>query len=398
MANEETKNEEVETPTPATDAWTSYVTPFADALGLTVTEVAECVKNLVGEPNDEAIALLENPADTTDQEIISRFAGKPMAKVRKAVKLLRKEQVVEEVPATSASAGFDILPTVPNDESFLEALKTNGELKIGKTEVISAVRAALAKSTGLFDVPNVLVKRMEQFANEQEEPCGEGFYKLQKMITRREYAQVLSAIDVSSSCVSEARKKQLLERIDGYLWPALISFQEQLSGWFDTWNKGAMNPNMMMAMMVNSQTPGAALPPNMMQPPETSAIIDASEGVVDTVNKVFAGLGIPVSRALAWDANNIKAVLENPSLPSQIGCTSKDMMLKTLKLSVSSDYVRLEHNLTRYILGIMGLNKVTSGNEELSYITALCQLGGSIPWSELGVSRRNQVDPVRGPF
>lgn len=377
--------------------WEKYVSPFAEAIGKKPEEVAEALESLVGEPGDDAIALLKNPKDTLDEEIISRFPAIPLAKVRKAVPLLREENVIEE-NAEAASGGtmsYDILPAVPDDESFLNSLKTGGVLKIGKTEVISAVRAALANKSGLYDIPNKLAKRMEDFANEQEEPCGENFYNIMKMVTRRNYAEVLSAINVETKYVSEARKNQLLGKIDTILWPALIGFNDQIKAWLEAWNQGA-NSGMALVSILAAQQGGG--PPNMaLQPPDTSSIRDAADGVVDKINKVFAGFGIPVSRALAWDANNIKNVLEDSSLPAQIGATNREQMLKSLGISVSSDYVRLECNLTRYILSVMSLEKVSAGQEEVNYLVALSQLGTSIPWSELGFSSQSSVrngDPV----
>jgi hypothetical protein len=377
-------------------AWDAYAEPFAKALGITVGDVASSLKPLVGEGED-AIALLKSPEDTSDKEIIDYIlqdnTDLPLAKVRKAISLLREVQeapVVEETEGSSASMSYDILPIVPDDESFLQSLKTGGTLKIGKTEVISAVRAALAKNSGLFDVPNKLATKMEAFAMEQEEPCGEKFYAIMKMVTQRNYGEVLSVLKVDSKYVSEARKKQLLTKIDSILWPTLVGFNGQVKAWLEEWNQSMAGSGMMLNMFLANQS-GVKTPGMGMQPPETSQIRDAADAVVDKINKVFAGFGIPVARALAWDANKIKNVLEDADLPSQIGATNKEQMLKTLGISVSSDYVRLECNLTRYILAVMSLDKVTAGDEELNYLMALSRLGTAIPWEELGV---RTSDPV----
>jgi len=383
--------------TKAQKAWETYAKPFATALGITVEEAALALTPLVGNGED-AIDLLKNSNDTSDVEVITSFPDLPKAKVRKAVALLR--EVTEDAPVKDIVAGeqaapvsYAILPTVPDDESFLTSLKTGGVLKIGSTEVISAVRAALAKNSGLYDVPNKLASKMEAFSNEQEEPCGAEFYKIMKMVTRRNYAEVLSAIDVDSKYVSEARKKQLLEKIDGILWPALSSFNEQLDKWLKLWQQGANSPLALASLVLGTQGPGAAPTMPGMAPPETSTVRDAADGVVDKINKVFAGYGIPIARALAWDANKIKNILEDNALPAQIGSTNKEQMLKSLGISVSSDYIRLEGNLTRYILAVMELDKVTAGNEELNYLVALAQLGTSIPWTDLGCRARTS-DPV----
>ena len=121
----------------------------------------------------------------------------------------------------------------------------------------------------------------------------------------------------------------------------------------------------------------------MMAPPDTAPVRDSAEAFVNTVNGIFGGFGIPVARALAYDATRIKEVLEDASLPAALGTVSKDQMLKTLGVAVSADYVRTERDVTRFALAVMELSKVGAGNEEVAYITALFQLGSSIQWDKL---------------
>ena len=88
--------------------------------------------------------------------------------------------------------------------------------------------------------------------------------------------------------------------------------------------------------------------------------------------------------ALAYDAQQIRKVLENPSLPAQVGAANREQMLRMLGAAVSSDYPRLEKNLKQFALGIIELQNVTSGAAELQYVGALFQLGSMIPWDRLG--------------
>ena len=106
------------------------------------------------------------------------------------------------------------------------------------------------------------------------------------------------------------------------------------------------------------------------------------------INKVFAGVGIPVTMALAYDAMRIKEVLENASLPMQIGAPNREQMLKMLGVGVTADYVRLERNICRYALGIMEYPNVTAGQEDLAYLQSLWMLGSQIPWDRLGTPPR----------
>lgn len=289
---------------------------------------------------------------------------------------------VESAPRT---ASMDILPSVPDDTSFLDMLKVGGVLKIQAVDVIAAMRAAIASTIGLYALPDALIERMEQFAKEQEEPVGESFYRLQKLITSRSYGEILSAIGVSGNFVSDKRKKELLVRLNDQLWPALYGFQTQLKNWADTWNQTGANPTMLLQTIAMGLSGGKAGMPAgmMMQPPDTAGLRDEAEAVITQVNKVFAGTGIPVARALGSDAVRIREVLEEPTLPAAVGSATKDQMLKTLGIAVGADYIRLERNITRYALSIMELPNVSAGNDEYAYLAAMLQLGAAIPWEKL---------------
>jgi hypothetical protein len=292
---------------------------------------------------------------------------------------------VAETPSPTSTVSMDVLPTVPDDTSFLEMLKVGGILKIQTVDVISAMRAAIASVVGLYDLPDKLIAQMEKFALEQEEPLGESFYRLQKLITTRSYGDILAAMGVSGTFVSERRKKEVLERLNSQLWPALRGFQDQLKAWVETWNQTGSNPGMLLqALALGMSGQKGIMPPGMMmQPPDTAGLHDEAEAVINKINKVFAGVGIPVARALGSDAVRIREVLEEPTLPTAVGAATKDQMLKTLGINVGADYIRLERNIIRFALAIMELPKVTSGNDEYTYLGAMLQLGAAIPWDKL---------------
>ena len=65
------------------------------------------------------------------------------------------------------------------------------------------------------------------------------------------------------------------------------------------------------------------MPPGIMQPPDTGVLRDHASAVADAVNKVFAGTGVQIAAALAYDANRIKETLSNPRLPTLIGAVKK---------------------------------------------------------------------------
>ncbi len=396
-------NTEGATPLPQANEWLSYITPFATAIGKTPDEVTAAIKDLVGEPGPDAIALLSNEADTPLTELLPLFTGVATAKLRKAIGGNLRKARPEAAPSTEAklaTPSFDVLPTVPDDETWLTALKIGGELKVEKNTVIAGIRAALADRSGLFGIPERLLELMENQAVSLSEPVGKEFFELQELITTRNYAEIFAALKIDGRKYAAVRRKTaLIGMLDNHLWPALISFHGQLRAWNDSWQQSFGNPGAMAGLLTVALAGGrgAPLPPNMMQPPPTDGVRDAADTVVNEVNRVFAGFGIPVAMALAYDAQCIKKALESPSLPAHVGAANRDQMLKLLNVEVTADYVRLERNITRYALGIMEFPKVT-GDGELTYLATLLALGTQIPWDKLqaparrGAARRSNLD------
>lgn len=368
--------------------WLGYIGPFATAIGKTPAEVTVALEKLVGPPGQEAIELLQSVEYTPDGDITDAVgSGVPVAKLKKAIAGLRKVANIpshEAATVSAASVSFDVLPTVPTDQDWLAALKVGGVLKFNKHTVIAAVSAALANQAGLYTLPEKITQAMERQAQDLEEPVGEDFFNLTKILTRREYGEVFSAIPgVDGRFATKARKDQLLERINNRFWKSLIEFHGQLKGWVESWQAGMANPAAMMGIMAAMSGGMGMVPPGMMQPPTTDILRDAAENVIKNINYVFAGTGIPVALALAYDAQQIIKALENPALPAQVGAQNREQMLRQLGAAVSSDYPRLDRNLKQYTLGIIELQNVTAGNAELQYVIALYQLGAMIPWDKL---------------
>lgn len=322
----------------------------------------------------------------TEEDLVG--VGVKKLQARKVVAALKPAPAVTEPVAAGAVAAvsFDsVLPAVPTDASWLEALRTGGVLKVDQSSVISAIRAALAYKAGLFEIPDGLVRLMENFADSNDEQVDPVFFKLRKQITRRSYGEIFEAIDgLDGNYVTDARKKQLFARVDQYLWPSIMQFYEQLRSWQEAWMQGAANPAMMMNAILAASGGGMAMPPGMMQPPDTGVLRDHADAVNDALNRVFAGTGVQIAAALAYEASRIKEALEDPRLPALTGAANRDQMLKMLKVAVSATYPRLETNLTRFVLAVMRAKDQAAGNEEIQYFGALFMLGSQIPWSQMG--------------
>lgn len=354
---------------------TDEVTAKLTELGVDDPTVVDNIKRL-GVSTVDDLALLKE-TDLTN-------AGVSVIQARKLVAAFIPVPVAADPTALNSAAFDSILPSVPSDESWLEALKTGGVLKVDQSTVIAAIRAALADRVGLFDLPSKLVAAMEAFADENDEQVDNSFFALRKQITQRSYADVFAAIDgLDGKFVTDGRKRQLFERVNTHLWPSIIGFYNQLQSWQEAWMQGVSNPALMMAAMMGTGT-GMGMPPGMLAPPETGGLRDYADAVADAVNRVFAGTGRHVASALAYDASQVKKSMEDPRLPSLIGAANRDQMLKKLGVSVNATYPRLETNLTRFVLSTLQAKDVPAGNEEYQYFGTLYMLGSQIPWDQLG--------------
>jgi hypothetical protein len=377
--------------TPAPNLWQQRVGAFATAVNKTVDELTSSLRDLVGEPGNDAAAILADPTALTDEDLraalVSAGPKIPLGVFRKNLAVLRGPQAAAPAAtdaATQSSVLVGNLPSIPDDESFLNMLKVGGVLKVDQLAVISATKAALAEAVGVYELPDTISRMMEEFAEEQDEPVGPSFTELRKHVVRTNYAEILTALGFEAGLVTKTRRDKFLAKLNDRMWPAVVSFHQQLLAWQESWTAGMANPGMLIAALAMGQSGRAGImPPGMMAPPETSGLRASAEDVINTVNKVFGGLGIPIARALAADAIRIKQVLSDPTLPAAIGVANREQMLKKLGISVSSDYVRLEQNVTRYVVAVINLPQVAAGNDELGYLSGLIQLGASIPWDKL---------------
>ncbi len=338
---------------------------------------------------DLGAATVEDLSALTEADLVG--IGMKKLPARKLVADLKPVEVAPTPAASPVSTmSFDsILPNVPTDSSWLEALRTGGVLKVDQSTVIGAIRAALAHKARLYDIPDGLVTMLERFAEENEEQVDVEFFKLKKQLTRRNYAEIFSAIEgLDGSYVTEGRKKQLFGRIDEHLWPSIETFYGQLKGWQEAWLQGGANPMIMMSAIMAASGGGAGvMPPGVMQPPDTGGLRDHADAVADAINKCFAGTGVQIASALAYDATKIRETLENPRLPALVGAANRDQMLRQLGVAVSATYPRLETNLTRFVLSTLQVKDQAAGTEELQYFSSLFMLGSQIPWDQLGNKR-----------
>ncbi|MDO4747518.1 MAG: hypothetical protein Q4A70_04265, partial [Candidatus Saccharibacteria bacterium] len=126
---------------------------------------------------------VEGMDDLTSLEVADLTgAGMKLAKARKLLSELKSSASTSNTSVSIAESRaiqsqFEaLLPSIPSDESWLNALKTGGILKVDESSYIAAIRAALADRAGLYKVPDALAKAMEKYADETEEQVDPTFY------------------------------------------------------------------------------------------------------------------------------------------------------------------------------------------------------------------------------
>ena len=303
-----------------------------------------------------------------------------------------------ETPTTAPSfpeASLDLLPNVPEEDSWLEELRTGGVLKVQQSTVISAIRAALAHRAGLYTVPGKLVALMEKFAEEMDEPVDPIFFKLRRQLTRQSYGNLFDAIGgLDGTYVTQARKQSLLRRINQHLWPAISSFNRQLTVWQETWAQGSMSPAA-LASLVLGRDAGVMPAGASMTPPSTGVLHDHAGAVNDAINLVFKGTGAQIASALAYEATGIRRTFADSRLCALTGSANREQMILKLGVRVSAADPRLEKDLIRFVLGIIQSKDQPAGDQELRFFNSLYMLGAQISWDQLG-GAKNSAGAVTG--
>lgn len=191
---------------------------------------------------------VEGLDDLTSMEVEDLVgAGMKLAKARKLLSAMKTpaKPAAATVPSAVETRAIQnqfeaLLPAIPTDESWLNALKTGGILKVDESSYIAAIRAALADRAGLYNVPEALSKAMEKYADETEEQVDPTFYALRKSLTRRTYGDIFAAIDgLDGNFITESRRKEFLGRIRDTLWPAIAESYRTLDAWYQTWRASA---------------------------------------------------------------------------------------------------------------------------------------------------------------
>lgn len=325
--------------------------------------------------------------------------GVKLAKARKLLNDLKQTKTTTSAEPLAIQTQFEtLLPSIPSDESWLNALKTGGVLKVDDSSYIAAIRATVADVAGLYDVPKILLEAMEKYADETEEQVDPIFYSLRKSLTRHTYGDIFAAIDgLDGTFVTQNRRNEFLARVEDELWTSIVQSFETLNNWYQAWRANFSDPSMLIAAVSGNLNGTTGM--SMIAPPDTAPLHDVGDDLIDSINGVFRGTGVQIAAAMAYDASMIRNTLEDKRLPALVGTKNREMMLKKLGVNIDNDYIRLEQNLVKYVLAFTRYSTVAS-DLEASYFAALWQLGNQISWSKLTDIQMNDdtADVVDGRF
>lgn len=272
---------------------------------------------------------------------------------------------------------LDVLPKVPDDEAWMASFQSGGNLRFETNTVVGAVSAAMADKVGLFEVTDKIVAKMEAQAKRLDEPVPEQYYEIEQMLLERRYAEQLKVLGgARKRHASEAKKKELLKRIEIEFWPEVLAFHGVLKAWYEMYQNDPSRLTNALSQVLGSAGLGVAEVP-------TDHIRSAAEGLIDAINRIFSGTGLPAMVALAYDAQQIRKAIEIPGLPALVGAASKEIMLKDLGVAVSGDYRRQEELLRTYVLSAVEFPKQSAGMD-ISYLVAMMRIGAGIQWDKLG--------------
>ncbi len=388
-----------------TEKFRTTMQPFADSIGVELSQMASVLEEQLGEPGDDFVEMIMDPSIVDDDAIAAALTkgGAKEAKVKLALKKLRQGGAsaasstapagANGAPAGLATVATSLLPPVPSDESLLEALKVGGEPKFDVTTLQAAIRWMTARSLGVEDrIEKTVLDAIEARAIDMDQPVGGPIFgRVQKLVTRQRYADVLSAMDLQGGgkLVSEARKNALLGR-SAELFGYLKAFLEQLQSYKAEVMAQYQGPQL-MGIFAASLSGGSAAASALQPLPDPSVILSELDALFDNLNRVFSGTGVIVARAMGADVIETRNILKDPELISAVGAGNRDEMLKVLGINTTASDVNMERNVLQFATATMYMKSIST--EQLpTYIITLATIGERIPWDKLttGVTGRGR--------
>lgn len=362
-------------------------------------DVQGFLENVCGFPSDVASAVTEqlgasSVAELEDLEVddlteigVKKLNAKALIKRLKSNmaaptgdgghSLANTNQQGEAASGVSAK----LLPTVKIGDAWLKAIERSNILVLGIDHYIAAIEAAIADRFDLFSVPGKVSEAMLDYSYQTDTPVGPSYYEIRRIITRRAYADLFATLDVRASDINDSRRRELIKRINDYVFPLVPQAIQELSEWYDCWAKMA-GPQLVLAVQQMSNQDVSQR--NLSSFPETGTLLSMSDSFVRAMNKALAGTGGMAALAMAAEANNIRNCLDNEQLPSLVGALNKDQMLVKLGIDLDPSIIRGEKAIVQFIIAFAKANEYATQENAGYYFIELCQLGNEIKcWDSL---------------
>ncbi len=392
------------TPPAMGERWALLLTPLATAFGLEIAALNGKLAEHVGEPKDESLELFSYVKD----EALTGMANPkaPKALVAKAIADLRTALAPApepEAPVADPSVGTDfttLLPSLPDDQSFLSALVDIDPLKVDEMVAVAGVRGMLAFDLGLDGIPKRVMQEVEAYAVTQGDQCPPIFYEVRRMLRRRAHADVLDAIKLpgggkvgSDGIMDAEHQKQLVARMRP-LVSGMHQFHTMVNGWMEAYAQASGNPLLLqqaigqifMGGKMGAMGMNPAVMAAMQEQPDIQPIIDAALAFNTEANRAFAGVYAHTAKGMAADYLMYTGLLQRPELPAAMGAANhRDMMKSKLKATIPPMYRQIEQQLSKYMLAMFRLGKVGPVDEDqsLGLIVALYRTGKLMNWDEV---------------
>lgn len=360
-------------------------------LGVEEGVIAKIVTDLGAEKPEDLANLTE--ADLTG-------VGMKALPARNLLRALTSAQTAEvATDADKAAPAMSVLEQLPPDEILLESLRVGGILKVEHARVVMAGRCLWAQQTGMFGGDVRLMNMIDNhYTNSVEEPNPPIFWELNAARTRTRYASVFNALKMPGASVyaTVSARNAFWEKMNQVFIPKLQELQRQLTVWYDTWMKQATaNVGLNLgAAIAAAQGRGGAVPTQRIPP--IIHILAAVDGMVDSINKVFAGRNEVVAIALAVDAQRLRELLKRNDLHTFTGSASREVMLRDLGVAATTDVIQMEISFSMFLHNAIRVKTLPpTGVTTAMFLQELQEIGGNIDWDRL--SKKVEVRPQAEP-
>lgn len=358
------------------------VTAKLQELGVPV-KVIEKIKTDLGATNVEQLSSL------TEQDLID--VGMQKLPARDLLKKLTTSSIIEQANADMAtfesgsSQTTSMLEQLPSDDALLSSLKVGGVLKVEHARVVMAGRCLLARQTNMFGADKRIMDMINNhYTNALQMPNPDIFWQMSNERTKNRYAPIFNALHMPGAGVyaTSTARNAFWVRMNEQFIPKILEVQRQLTVWYDTWVKQAQANIGLNIGVALGQASGAMVPRQRV--PIINHIVAAVDALVDSANKVFAGQNEVVAIALGVDAQRLRDLLKRNDLHTYTGSASREVMLRELGVSATSDVTMMENDFSTYLHNALRIQALPStGPTTAVFLQELQEIGENIEWTRL---------------